>query len=334
MLKAVSSEVLPERLADHRAVQAWRQIGPEDFQPESIEILKLKRKTAVYRLSQADSNGSTIIAKRCWAKTALVEWLVYEEFLASLSLPALRCYGLMAEPESEFCWLFLEDAGKQGYSPASGEHRALAGRWLGAVHRAPLPAKLQGLLPDRGPEHYLQVLRSTRASLRERADNPVLLADDVALLRTVAEQCDRIEEHWEEVESCCERWPRVLVHGDFVVKNLRLRLGEEGPALLVYDWEMAGWGVPATDVAQFLGRSVSPDLEAYGSVLRQEVPALEVRDIQQLAGYGKLLRVVDKIFWETATMQGETYEYLLKPILTIGEYEPQMAVALRALDWS
>ncbi len=333
MLKA-TSEVLPERLAEHRAVQAWRRIGPEDFEPESIEILKLKRKTAVYRLSEADGNGSTIIAKRCWAKTALVEQLVYEEFLASLSMPALRCYGMMPEPESGYCWLFLEDAGKHAYSPASDEHRALAGRWLGAVHRAPLPEKLQELLPDRGPKHYLQLLRSTRTALWERAENPVLLANDVALLRTVAEQCERIEDHWQDMENCCERWPRVLVHGDFVVKNLRIRSGDNGPALLVYDWEMAGWGVPATDVAQFLGRSVSPDLDAYISVLRQELPELELRHLQQLASYGNLLRVVDKIFWETATMQGETYEYLLKPILTIRDYEPQMAAALRAVDWS
>jgi len=334
MRKAPTNEVLPERLADHRAVQAWRQTGPDDFEPESIEILKLKRKTAVYRLTGAGSNGTTIIAKRCAAKTALVERLIYEEFLASLPVPALRSYGFVPEPGSDFCWLFLEDAGKEPYSPASDEHRALAGRWLATIHRALLMPNLRALLPDRGPAHYLERLRLARAEMRGRTDNPVLPAADVALLHAIAGQFDRIEEHWDEVKSCCESQPRVLVHGDFVIKNLRVRSGVNGPALLVYDWEMAGWGAPATDVAQFLGRSVSPDLDAYCSVLRQDFPALESRDLQRLAGYGSLLRIVDKIFWETVTMEGQDYEFLLKPIMSIRKYEPQLTAALRAVDWS
>src|SRR5438093_2923016 len=98
MSKYANKEVLPGNLLDHRAVKAWCRIKPECFEPQSIEVLKLKTmKSAVYRITSAGSNGSTIIAKRCQAATASVERLVYEEFLPTLPLPALRCHGFVEE---------------------------------------------------------------------------------------------------------------------------------------------------------------------------------------------------------------------------------------------
>ena len=57
-------------------------------------------------------------------------------------------------------------------------------------------------------------------------------------------------------------------------------------------------------------------------------------DLQRLARFGSLLRVVDKIFWETVRLTGESYELLLRPLTTLREYVPQLAAALRALDWT
>ena len=165
MSRPVTTEVLPEQLEEHRAVKAWRQIQSDRFEPKKIQIVKLKHKTAVYRLTGDGANGSAVIAKRCRATTAVVERLVYEQLLARLLVPALRCYGFVPEAEGEFCWLFLDDAGGHAYSPDSAEHRALAGRWLGTVHRTPVDGDLQALLPDRGPDHYMQRLRSTRTAL-------------------------------------------------------------------------------------------------------------------------------------------------------------------------
>jgi aminoglycoside phosphotransferase (APT) family kinase protein len=193
---------------------------------------------------------------------------------------------------------------------------------------------LQALLPDRGPDHYLQRLRSTRTALLERVGNRALSADETALLRTVAAQCDVIEAHWGELERFFEGRPRTLVHGDFVIKNLRIEPTSPSPALLVFDWEMAGWGLPASDLAQFVGNTVTPDLEVYWSVLRQNFPNLGVYEIQRLANYGTVLRVLDKIFWETVTMVGDSYEFLVNPLLSVKKYEPQLGAGLRALGWS
>src|SRR5207247_10267880 len=105
--------------------------------------------------------------------------------------------------------------------------------------------------------------------------------------------------------------PCGLLHDALVIKYLRMRDGVNRPVLLVSDFEMAGWGVPATDLAQFLGKCVSPDLEVYRAALASDGAPLTARDLQRLADFGNLLRLVDKISWEVVTMLGETYEFLL-----------------------
>ena len=142
-----------------------------------------------------------------------------------------------------------------------------------------------------------------------------------------------IEAHWAEVERLSDCLPPTLVHGDFVIRNLRIRPGATGLALLVYDWEMAGWGFPATDLAQ-VDRCARADLDVYYSVARDDFPQLDVRDIQRLANYGNLLRLVDAIYWATLFMVRETYKSLLKPLRMIGKYEAQLAASLHAVNWS
>ena len=334
MAKRTTTEILPENLLEHREVKAWRQLSPDWPLPVSIDVLKLTRKkSAVYRMTGVGPHGAAVVAKRCRTMTASVERVIYETVLSRLSLPALGCYGFVPEPGGEFCWLFLEDAGTHEYSPDNAEHRALAGRWLGAVHRAARVAGLQAQLPDRGLSHYLQRLRTSRAALLERTGNPVLSVADVALLQTVVAQFDLIEPHWADVEIFSDGLPPTLVHGDFVIRNLRIRPGAHGLALLVYDWEMAGWGFPATDLAQ-VDRCARADLDAYYSEARQDFPQLDVRDIQRLASYGNLLRVVDEIYWATLFMVRDAYKSLLKPLQMIGKYEGQLAASLHAVNWS
>ena len=331
--KPIPTEILPENLREHRAVKAWSRLEPRCVGPEKIEILKLKTKTVVYRLVGLGPGGSAVIAKKCLARTGKVEQMIYQELLPRLPHPALRCYGYIPEPEGEFSWLFLEDAGAQKYSPANEEHRALAGRWLATVHGARVSADLQTLLPDRGPGHYLHLLQTARADLARHLDNPVLSANDVALLRSLTAKCDVIEAHWGELERCFGGWRRAIVHGDFVVKNLRVRPSGTNLALLVFDWEMAGWGVPASDLAQ-VDRCARADLHAYHSMARQDFPQLDVRDIERLTNYGNLLRVVDEIYWATLFMVRDAYKSLLKPLQMIGKYEGQLAASLHAVNWS
>src|SRR6185436_1187812 len=118
-----------------------------------------------------------VIAKRCLLHTATVERLIYEDILQHLPMPSLRYYGSVPEPDGQSWWLFLEDAGGELYTPLNPEHRALAGRWLAALHTAGCRHLWKGLLPDRGPEQHLPMLHSCRAKVLEHLNNPSLPPD-------------------------------------------------------------------------------------------------------------------------------------------------------------
>ena len=332
--KAPADEVVTGSLAEHPAVKAWCEFQHAGIQPAGIDVLKRKHKVATYRLSGIGPGGAAVIAKRCRTPTAKVERMIYTEILPRLPVSALHCYGFAEAPDGEFCWLFLEEASGEPYSPQRADHRALAGRWLGRLHVAALSAEMKARLPDRGPSHYLQRLRGVRATVGEHLGNPALPADDLSLLQTVAGHCDTLESHWDEVEACCAAMPRSLVHADFVIKNLRVRAGLTGPELLVFDWELAHWGVPATDLAQIVGRTASPDLNVYGSAVQRDFGGLDARDIQRLADCGKLLRVVDELYWATTFIGGSSYKFFVRPISHFRICEPELATAFRAMKWT
>ena len=332
--KAPADEVVTGSLAEHPAVKAWCELQHAGIQPAGIDVLKRKHKVATYRLSGIGPGGAAVIAKRCRTPTAKVERMIYTEILPRLPVSALHCYGFAEAPDGEFCWLFLEEASGEPYSPQRADHRALAGRWLGRLHVAALSAEMKARLPDRGPSHYLQRLRGVRATVGEHLGNPALPADDLSLLQTVAGHCDTLESHWDEVEACCAAMPRSLVHADFVIKNLRVRAGLTGPELLVFDWELAHWGVPATDLAQIVGRTASPDLNVYGSAVQRDFGGLDARDIQRLADCGKLLRVVDELYWATTFIGGSSYKFFVRPISHFRICEPELATAFGAMKWT
>jgi Ser/Thr protein kinase RdoA (MazF antagonist) len=328
MSKTQPNEIVTESLHEHPAVKAWCELQHAWIEPGCLEVLKLKHKVATYRLNGIGPQHTALIAKRCRTATAKIERMIYNEILPRVPVPALHCYGFLEEPGGEFCWLFLEEADGEMYSPARAEHRTLAGHWLGMLHRAPLSARITARLPDRGPAHYLQRLRGVRAKVGEHVDHAGLNADDRRLLRSVVAHCDALESCWNEIEECCTAMPRTLVHADLVIKNLRVRNGTAGSELLIFDWELAGWGVPATDLAQFVGRTASPDLAVYRSVLRQDFGDLDERDIQRLADCGRLLRLVDELYWATTFIAGNASRFLIRPISHFRLIEPQLAIAL------
>jgi len=334
MSKSTAIEMLTNRLEEHPAVKAWSRLQSDHVKPSSIEILKREKKSAVYRLNGSGPNGGAVIAKRCKEETANVERLIYEELLPRAGVSALACYGFLKEPEGQFCWLFLEDAASQLYSPQLAEHRALAGLWLAQTHLASISAELKARLPDRDLGHYLKLLRGSRAILLEHlAHNPDVSNDDAVVLRKVVRFCDVLESHWSEMQRISDGMPRTLVHGDFVVKNMRVHNGAAAPALLVFDWEYAGWGVLGTDLAQFIDNVASPDVNVYFSILKGGLPELDAGDLKAVAACGNLLRLVDEIHWTTVFLDFGGQRFLLKPVSTLRVYEASLVAALSAVSW-
>jgi hypothetical protein len=329
-------EIIRTNLLEHPAVQAWGKLLPGRIEPESIEIIREYGKSAVYRLAGVGTGCSTVIAKRC--QTALIERTIYEEVLPHLSIPALHYYGFtygFTREDDKFDWLFLEDAGREEFSPLVAEHRALAARWLGLMHTAAACVAPADHLPDRGPGHYLEHLRSGCDTILQNLANPLLKADDLVVLENIVSQCEVLESYWSQVEGFCAGLPRTLVHGDFNEKNLRVRAGRAGIALLPFDWELAGWGVPAADLAQSarLGRgrfAANPDVPTYWSVVREHWPSVDLQTIQQLANCGKLFRALAAINWRARNLSYEWVEWTMGHIRI---YQAELIDAIQALGW-
>ena len=334
MGKPLIKEIVTESLSEHPAVKAWCQLERARIEPGRIDVLKDKRKSAVYRLHGVGPGGTAVIAKKCSVATAQVERLIYSEFLPRVPASTLQYYGSLEEPAGKFCWLFLEEARGARYWPQRDAHRVLAGRWLGTIHLASLSDELRACLPDRGMDQYLGLLRSCRATFRQHLDNPELPADDVSLLRTLIEEFDGLEAHWGEVAGICEVVSPTVVHGDFVPKNIRVRHSPTGPSLLVFDWEMAGWGVSAGDLAHSVSHAVSPDVDAYCSVLKRDFAHVDVRNIRRVADCGNILRVLDEISWVTIFLADRPYIYMSKGIAYLRAYERKLTTDLRTMNWN
>ena len=113
---------------EHPALAAWLAAGAHRARPSDIECLKDGRKSSVYRLTGAGPRGGGVVAKRCLRESALVERAVYERVLPSLQLTRPEYFGLGDDPDDEYCWLFLEDAGGQAFVHGDAGQRRLAAR--------------------------------------------------------------------------------------------------------------------------------------------------------------------------------------------------------------
>jgi len=189
-------------------------------------------------------------------------------------------------------------------------------------------------LPDRAPSHYLNLLRSSRATFVKQFVNPALSVEELATFRDISVQLDFVESHWTEVEEFCGTIPNTLVHGDLVVKNVRLKPAPSGFALIAFDWENGGWGVPATDLCQFADpTTLNPDLYTYAATLAEKGCRLEPGKLRQLAEYGSIFRVLDNISWAASLIVSDSYPLLVKPLSHIRIYERLMADALKPVKW-
>ncbi len=327
-------------IALRRAARAWRKLTNSQAVPLSIEIIQERvsraeeiyrttSKPYVYRLTGVGPDGSNVIAKRCDRAAASTECSIYQNVLPYLPVSALRYCGLVADDDSQFCWLFLEDAGEEPYLPDVKAHRVLAGRWLGVMNVAARQLRAASCLPDRGPGFYSQLLLASRETIREIAEKSTFCDRDSTLLRALISHCDAVERKWERIEQFCNRMPQTLVHGDFAVQNARIRSGPAGINLMLMDWEGAGWGSPAPDLAQFVGGSLSPDLGAYHSVVNATWPGIRLADLERLAEIGRMFRLISSLGWGNAGYRALEPDWYIEEV---SWYEQGLADWLRTVE--
>jgi ATP-binding cassette, subfamily B, bacterial len=320
-------------LASHPAVHAWCQLYPH-AEPRGITPVRVRRrKTKVYRLEGAGRAGAAVIAKQCLKPSARIERTVYEEILPRLTLPSLHCYGFLEEPDTDYSWLFLEEATGTEYSGLLAAHRAQAGRWLGLLHTSAADAGAAARLPDGGPGRYRELLRSTREAILARLDNPVLGPGDLLLLDRLVARLAEVDAHWTRLEEICEGVPQTLVHGDFNGKNLRIRSLNGKTSVAVFDWADAGWGVPAVDLAQMAvpatKLSANPDLSTYCSTVSERWPGVNPAAVPRLAHCGTVFRALAALSWASNSLG---HDWASTAVADMRIYEAEMAHSLDVLD--
>jgi Phosphotransferase enzyme family len=337
-----SPDVVRSDPARHPAVQAWRRVCPKAGDPNFVEILQEVKKgtsrSCIYRLAGVGRERMSVIAKRCIAGHAHVEQNIYQEILSHLPVSGLIFYGCVDEPETDSGWIFLEDAGGDHFAYRIEEHRKLAARWLGEMHVSAAHIPAVSRLPDRGPQHYLDHLRFARQIIQRNLGNSALTPHDLQVLGAILSQADFLESRWNWVEELYRRFPLTLVHCDFAHYNLRVRRGARGINLVAFDWEMAGRGVPAPDIAELSGRGVprrratgdfgDSELVAYWSIVREAWSGLDVSAIKQLAELGAIFRSLAAISWESESIGRGWW-----PIKELHGYQVDLAVALEHLGF-
>src|SRR5437867_2028496 len=321
-------------LMRHPAVVAWCRLHP-NAEPLRITPLKVRRKkNQVYRLDGIGWAGAPVIAKRCPKAVALVERTVYEEILPRTAVPSLHHYGFIEEPDGEYSWLFMEEPTGADYSNLLADHRALAARWLGLLHSAAANTAAAARLPDAGPGRYLDQLQATRELIQGHVDNPVLSADDVVRIEEIRTRLDDLAAHWSRMDAVCDPMPQTLVHGDFTGKNIRLRSADGDTAVVVFDWEHAGWGTPAVDLAQLTvpshRLSANPDISTYWSTVRERWPDVSLEAWRQLAYCGTVCRTLSALYWDAHNLTNDWAQSFVRSMQT---YVIELDGALEQLGW-
>ena len=338
-----SPEVMLSDPTRHPAVQAWRRVCPKAGEPEFVEVLQDVKKggsrSCIYRLAGVGHERTAVIAKRCIAYHAHIEHTIYQEILSHLPISGLTFYGCVDEPETDSAWLFLEDACGDRFAYCVEEHRKLAARWLGEMHACAACIPAVSRLPNRGPQHYLDHLRFARQLIQRDLGASALSPGDLQVIGEILSQADFLEAQWSWIEELDHRFPRTLVHCDFASYNLRVRRSESGITLMAFDWEMAGRGVPAPDIAELSGRGVprrratgdfeDTGLVAYWSIVREAWPGVDLFAIKQLAELGAVFRSLAAISWESESIARGWW-----PIKEFHGYQADLAVALEHLGLS
>jgi aminoglycoside phosphotransferase (APT) family kinase protein len=287
-----------------------------------------------------------VIAKVCERTTAEVECAVYEELLPRLPSPSPRFYGKLPDEDRLNCWLFLDDASGRRYSPGNPVHRRLAAEWLAMV-QLHSPEILQGAdLPDRGARHYLIHLLAGHEVIARQLRRLRAEPDAAYVLEDLLWKLDLLEVDWDELATLCDTLPQTLVHGDLVPKNLRVMGNGGGAWLAIFDWEMAGFGVQAPDLAQLVGPeravpgngkrskhfyrfSANPSLDTYRSLLAGTEAELDAETVKRAAAVGNVFRCLAAIDW--ACVQATA---TFCPIEELRIYSEWLGSAMSLAGWS
>ena len=164
---------------------------------------------------------------------------VYQKILNPAARGTAKCFGAVNSPELERHWLFLERVdGRLLWQVGDLAQWDAAARWLGAQHRHFAGKKFiaaKTLL--RYDEKFFGVwIGRAEKFLKNRR------ADDLKKFSRLAKNYDRVVKRLAAL-------PQTLVHGEFYASNVIVRDGAAAEKICAVDWEVAGIGPGALDLA-------------------------------------------------------------------------------------
>lgn len=303
-------QAVSESLEEHPATRAWLRVAPGSAIPTRIEQFgragrtKKKRKSAVFRLHGVGPGG-TVIAKSCKRHKLERELFIYERFLSRLPLSSLRILGAStSDGDDDRPWLFVEDGGDFPFSRQNEAHRRVAARWLARLHVGAAALLDDVELPPTGPGFYRLLLEESQALAAEASVRADLAPEQLAALEEMNRVAELVGSRWRELELFCDRMPQTLVHGDFIDKNVKVGPERDGELpLFVFDWETAGLGCPAVDLATSNWGAHDDGLGEYFAIARQQWPDLVESDLRSMLEVGRVFRNIASIRWSCESLR-------------------------------
>ena len=319
----LSEQASPEQIAGkvRPAVQAWFRLRPDSSEPDGVTLLKSNSRSTVCRIEGVAPGGSNIVAKWCPRADGELEAFIYSEVLDRLSMESLRCYGFIDEGTREYGWLFLEDGGITQVADKGESFPMAFARWLALLHGSASNLPIRGRLPERGPAWYLEILRAARLGLCRSLPEQVRGDLDRSVAERILVYSEILERNWHVVEERCEGLPWTLVHCDLQPKNILIRHTASGIAFLPLDWEEAGWGPPAADLAGI-------DAASYWSTARRTWGSIELRRVEEQVRCGALFQILSAVGWEMVRIAAGSEERAKRRLRI---YAPRLAASIQAL---
>ena len=297
MIKTKTQEIAPA--ITHPAVSAWLELSVAGDIPDLISTLKKKEgSNAIYRLEFKSASRSAIIAKYCPEETASLERKIYETVLPAVPVSKFCYYGSVPDKGRAWRWLFMEDVGNQAFNVDNPEHRDLAAKWLGVFHAFTSNGEHHQWLPERGSDFYETLLCKARQAIQANLSSRSLPARQVGILWDGLDALDCLKSEWGVIEEFCEFMPSCIFHGDFVSKNVTVRVQDGMSQLFPYDWESVGYGVPAQDVREV-------NLQTYLLEVRNTWPVLNTSAIWKLECLGRIYWTLRLMHWASEKLRDQ-----------------------------
>lgn len=311
-------------LHQHPLINALSVLRQEPVEPVSIELLKGEsQRSVIYRLTYVGTEYTTLIAKRCPQNHSLIERIIYEEILTNISLPVPQYFGYVVEPGGEFGWFFLEDVGDEKYRSYIQEHRVAAAKWLGLMHTSTAITAAGLGLPERKPEYYLALLQSANKTIQSNITNHALNVEDSSVVESINDHCEYLKNNWKQFTEIDRGIPNTLVHGDFIENNVRIQTNKDKIFVIPFDWEKAGWGIPAEDISNV-------DIQSYWSTVHEQWPDLSLNNLRRIAQIGKIYRCIVYLDWISPRLANTSIE---QPLADLRQCEVWLIDLLQPGKW-